>query len=156
MSIIVTARESIWSAQSTRSRPISIHEAIGSVAPSGDPVSAQACTIETTNASPTAAHATPPAKRSPSRRPNARLSSSPAMGRAIASGASRKRDSSINAIHLLLHEVPTHPSQPSGRFPRRPPPLPLPRRSVVEIAEEGGGGEGFHRKGGAASLPHPS
>src|SRR3972149_6611669 len=126
MTLIATARESIWSAQSTRSRPISIHEAIGSVAPSGDPVSAQACTIETTNPSP-----------------NAGLSGSRAMGRAIASGPSRKRDSSINAIHLLLHEVPTHPSQPSGRFPRRPPPPKGPGEPRWGGGGGGGGGGGY-------------
>src|SRR3989304_23969 len=114
MSIIVTARESIWSAQSTRSRPISIHEAIGSVAPSGDPVSAQACTIEMTNASPAAAPATPPANRQAARR-----RAQPKEGfldQRNPSPLARGPDTSIAAFR----EIP--PTAPTPTPPPPPPP----------------------------------
>src|SRR3972149_10302900 len=101
ISIIVTERVSTLIAQGTESPPMAIQSATTMRAPSVCCCSARPCSTATPKASATAALATTPVKRSPSRRPSARLISRPATGKAMIRGTSANQPSTAASLKCI-------------------------------------------------------
>src|SRR4030042_4089240 len=102
ISIIVTERVSTLIAHGTESPPMATQSATTMRAPSVCCCSARPCSTATPKASATAALATTPVKRSPSRRPSARLISRPATGKAMIKGATANQPLTAASLQCML------------------------------------------------------